>query len=856
MKKIIFLILSLFVPLIICGQSLDTLRGLIKDSTGNPIPGANIWVYSATDTLHSMSNEYGQVKFSFSISGNISVRVTSLAYEEGKMSIIGGQKYFELVLREKMNMLKEVVVRGDVKPVIAKKDTVEYDVSQFIHSQNDVIQDLLARLPGLQVNPDGLVSMMGQRVAKIRINGQEFLVEDIRTLTSIIPANLINKIQLIDDYGEESRLTGRRSRQGEKVINLTTGSKFSEFYAGRLSAAGGTGNLHLLYGNAFKYSDKQSIGLLVSNNNIGNTAGKANNTEGGLVYRTQINKKFSVNTGINYKNTSNNTELKSQSEAITSEGALNNSSNSNSNNKDQSLTPKAEITYDPDGKNHLSFNLSGSFRKAENLIYTSNLQTGFQRKDQATNSNSLNQSNQLESGISFSHKYKKPGRVLIWNFDFKSLNNSSNQDLIDSLRYYSSNDNSYYDSSLHQLILADFKNTEIKSRFSFVEPLKETISLEILYNFFDSRSSNSRSTSWMNTVGNFFIIDSLSNRYKFELIQHNLDLNYLHRSKKLDLTFGASIRPYYLIGSRVSKGVSLFPIFQLGYNFNSFSSLNVNFSGENIFPSFQQLTEVPDYSNLQNPIYGNPNLKAAWKQGISLDYIWTKDKSRVFFRLQGNVIQNNIVSNIYLIEDAYGSQKQETHFANINGNYSIESMIVLNNTFKNNSTWVEVQVGGNYSHNVILYNDLKKLSNSLGINNKISLNYKRGILDASPSLIYNISKNTFSIYDDRAIVTQFLNFGLYNNLNFPKNFTIENRLSKSLNMGFGSAVGNNPFIFDMNIIRRWLNRKLITLLEFHNLFNETTSFSQGVSNNTISATSSATLGRYFLIRVIFDLKVL
>ncbi|SFW91022.1 TonB-dependent receptor [Chitinophaga sancti] len=859
MKNLIFLIFILsflLAPFIVCGQSLDTLRGIIKDSIGHPIPGANVWVYTQDDSIHNISNDYGQVKFPIIFSGGISIKITSLGYQELRLNMEAGKNFFKAVLKDKLNFLKEVVIKGLPQAVIVKKDTVEYDISQFIRTPDDVIQDLLERLPGLQVNPDGSISMMGNKVVKIRINGQEFLIEDIKTLTSIIPANLINKIQLIDDYGEESRLTGRRAGESQKIINLTTKSNTTNIYVGRLMAAKGIKNLYSLYGNLFKYNNQQSIMILLSNNNIGNYSGNANNTEGEMSFRHQIGKGFSINLGINLKNNSYDYGSNSESQTTTNEGLLITNSNSNGNNKNNNFSPKMEVILELNERNHFKFNLSGNFDRTDNLNSITDLQTGFQRKDVSVGNTNNNQSNQVNGNLFFSHKFKKPGRGMYVDLNAEGANISDDLDIANALRFYLNNNSSYYDSTLHQLIIGKYHNNKYQARISFVEPIKEKNSLEIRYSFFESNSGNKRNTSWMDEAGKFTLVDSLSNRYFFKIIQNQLELNFLQKNKNLELTFGGSIKPYSLIESNKRTGILFFPVFRLFYNLKNSSSLNINFLGDNIFPTFQQLANFPDYSNLQNPVYGNPNLKVASKYGISIGYIKTNPKSRLFLKLQGNLLQKNIVSNIFLIEDAFGSLKQETHFVNVNGTYSIDGKIGFSSQFKkNNRSWA-MEMGSGYAHNILLYNNSPKFSNNLSANSQISLDYRNGILNIFPSLAYNLSKSSYSIYDNNSITTQNIKIGFRSILIFSQTFSIESTLTKLFNWGFGSGLSRNPLMIDTNFHKRWLKKRLWTSLECYNLLNERSSISQGISGNVISVTSSNNIGRYFLIKVIFDLKAL
>jgi hypothetical protein len=855
MKSLFFLTLLFLLPIKVCGQSLDTLKGVIKDSEGNPLPGANVWVYLGTDTLHYVSNEYGKVEFPIKSSGAISIRVSSLAYEDSKLLIVAGQSYFELTMKEKLNLLKEIVVKGIINPVTIKEDTLEYDVKYFIQSKSDVIQDLLTRLPGLQVNSDGSISIMGQKVSKIRINGQEIMLDDISSLTKIIPADLINKIQLIDDYGENSRLTGRKTSGSKKIINLTTANNIGNFYVGRLMIAKGSDNLYSLYSNLFKFSDQQSINFLAFKDNISKNIGKANNALGELSFRNNFNKKLLFNSNFGYKENSGNLESKSILETTTSEGVLYNDISSNGGKLNKNIFSGIEIAYNPDGRNQVNFHFNENLQNNNANNEVTNFQNGFQKKDQFVESKTNSKTNEYEGDLLLSHKFNDNGRIILLQLNLKNKDEKSNFYINNKLRFYSYNTGLYSDSVLNQIIFMSSRSDNIKSDFSYIEPLSKNSSLEFNYSYLGTRIKNMQTTNWMNGDGKFVPVDSLKNDIDFNINQHQVEINLQIKKGRFEYIIGSSLRPYLLHGNKYTSGLHFFPVFQLSYNKENTSSFKIKYSGETIFPTFQQLSLVPDYTDIQNPIYGNPYLKAAQRHNISFDLFKNIKLSTLIFKITGTILQKNITSDIYLVEDVLGTLKQETHFLNTDGNYVIDNTNLWVRHLMNNKGSYEIQLGSGFSQNVLYYNNLKYLNQNLKLTSKFGISYKPSIYFFSLNAVYTFSKSSFSI-NDNSILTHTININNYSILSLNENLKSELVVSKQFNWGFGSGLNYNPLMLDVRINKWLLKRKLIIVLECNNILNESSQITQSTSNNAIAASFLKNRGRYFLLKFMFDFNIL
>ena len=119
-------------------------------------------------------------------------------------------------------MLKEAVVVGLKSPITVKEDTIEFNADTYKTQANAVVEDLLKRLPGVEVGSDGKITANGKEVKKILIDGKEFFSDDPTVASKNIPAEMINKLQVIDRKSDLARLTGVDDGEDETVINLST----------------------------------------------------------------------------------------------------------------------------------------------------------------------------------------------------------------------------------------------------------------------------------------------------------------------------------------------------------------------------------------------------------------------------------------------------------------------------------------------------------------------------------------------------------------------------------------------------------------------------------------------------------
>ncbi|MBL0145444.1 MAG: carboxypeptidase regulatory-like domain-containing protein [Chitinophagaceae bacterium] len=223
MRKILLGVLFISIGVLTQAQ----IKGIVTDSaTKKAIDKAVVGLVvksNPTDTTYTFTDEKGAFSFSNVPASNFSVIITNMGFTPVAkyVPIATPQKTIDLgkiELISRGTLMDEVVVIG--APIVVKEDTVEYRADAFKVKEGAVVEDLLKKLPGVEVDKDGNVKAQGKSITKVKVNGKEFFGGDVKTATKELPANLVDKIQVIDDYGDQATVSGIKDGDAEKVLNI------------------------------------------------------------------------------------------------------------------------------------------------------------------------------------------------------------------------------------------------------------------------------------------------------------------------------------------------------------------------------------------------------------------------------------------------------------------------------------------------------------------------------------------------------------------------------------------------------------------------------------------------------------
>ena len=417
MKKYLLLVFTAFICTIATAQRNSDIRGIIYDTIAKqPVGGATITLLNKKDSSlisFTMTNSAGLFTLNNVSYGEYRLLVTHIGYHNVNkiFSISDSAKNIDLgniAVSDKNKVLEEVVLMAEAPPVTLIGDTIQYNAGSFKTKPNAVVEDLLKKMPGIQVEKDGTVKAQGQTVNRILVDGKEFFGTDPKIATKNLPADAVDKVQVYDKQSDIAQLTGFDDGQSEKTINLKLKQDKKRGVFGKVNAGGGTdgrfqgrANINsfkgarqmsvLAMGNntnaeGFSFMDILSftggmsqmstgggnVNINISASDAGGLTGGGNsnaiNTSwaGGANYNNIIGKKMEIQSNYFYSRYNPVTNQQLSRQYILPDSTYYYNQNSRSNN--QSITNRFNLTYDYviDSMNSLRFTPSLSLQNSKN----------------------------------------------------------------------------------------------------------------------------------------------------------------------------------------------------------------------------------------------------------------------------------------------------------------------------------------------------------------------------------------------------------------------------------------------------------------------------------------------------------
>ena len=911
MRKIILLSVISFFSLQLSAQ----VKGIVIDSANNkPLESAVVALYIESDkpdTSYTLTNEKGAFIFSTTPLSNFSVRVTSVGYRSGRKfrRIYGAEKNIDLGTITMANMSKvldEIVIQS--VPISVKEDTIEYRADAFKVKENAVVEDLLKKLPGVQVDKNGNIKALGKPVTKVKVNGKDFFGGDPKTATKELPANIVDKIQIIDDYGDQAAVSGIKDGEPEKIMNIQIKKDKNSGYFGRLTAGVGDKGRYQgsMNGNYFK--DKQQISVFGNSNNTSqsvfnlggsnrggnissstgqetlNTAGgngdlqiaqNAGGTSDGVTtsnsfgfnYRDNWSNRITVFGSYTYSHRSNSGYKIIAQQNVFSTGTFFNNRQNNFQNLGENHRLSFNIEYNIDSFNYLKISPNFSYgNDNSNSKIIFDYSTAFAKTSEGYYNTIMNSNTPNFTGsVLFNHKFRKRGRNLSMNINGgTSSNNSTLDSRNNTIQYNPANNINLFLFNTQQ---NDNRNYGI--RLTYTEPLSKVRYLDVALSHNLSFARNDKAVYNVDASTGFKNFNQgLSNDYQNNYFNNRINVSVRTTEKKYNYTLGLSVQPVNLRGLSVTKDsaytpikrVNVFPVARLSYNFSKTKSLTANYRGDAQQPGFTQLQDLIDSSNLQYRTQGNPNLKPSINHSVSFfynDFNFTSGRV-LFTSLSFSTIQNQIVNNTSRIGT---SGAQITMPQNVNGYYNVSGFYNFSKPYKTRKYIINLNGILNFNHNINLVDNIKNTGKNWVIGQGLTFEFNhKDWLEFGAGANYNLNSITYSnagtsnsfLQND-----QYSSWSLTSNLsiNIPKSFILKYDFEYAINKGLTGGVGRNLAIMNTSIEKQlFIKKNGIIRLQAFDLFNQNSNINRSVNANSIIDSRSNRLTRYFMLTFTYRIQ--
>ena len=694
------------------GQTTHYVWGVVQDSTKRGLPGTTVAVRSNQgDSAFTSADSNGIFFFPEVIGNKITVTISSIGYEtlvkhfilDSAARVVGLDTFR---LERQANFLTSVVVTG-VVPITIKEDTVEYSVAAYKVRDNATIEDLLKKLPGVEVDAAGNVTAQGKAVTGVKVNGKDFFNGDVKAATQNIPADMVQSVQVIDDYGTQASKTGIKTGEPAKILNINTRADKSHGYTAQVVAGDGSDLLPNKPGisnddryvgsiNVLDLNGKQQIAVLGSlNNTNSNTftfgSGGGSGGGGGGSAPIAINPSSlsmmagagattsspgSDQNGITVARSGGVNYRDDWGKSITSYGSYSFADNTvynktytlqdNTSLSDPATTVQTNIEtdintghrfnwnidYEPNDFNSLKIAPSVTYQSMHSDVGSASTSTVDSSVNQAYTSSSNGHSSAPAVGLllNYNHHFKRTGQNLNMNF---TINQSTTDQYQNPVFDYTAGLPS---APTDQQISSHNRTERYASSTSFVQPLNKSSSLEFLYTFNYSSTNFTKNTYVLDSLSKFSYDTSLSTIYSYAFIRQRAGLNYRFVKKdKYNYTIGIAVEPSILEGNSPLDGIkihnyqtNIIPTARFVYNFAKNKTITLNYSGNSGSPGFSQLQPVIDFSNAMYPVQGNPDLHPQVTNTCSLNFnqFDLSSGNSLFANMIFTQIQNKIVTNV------------------------------------------------------------------------------------------------------------------------------------------------------------------------------------------------------------------
>jgi hypothetical protein len=919
MHKIFTLLIGIFSLSASSFSQLSKVSGTVNDPNENkPVQNAVIALLILEDSIlykFTRSNNDGKYTLKDVKPGKYILMTTHPYFADllEDVEIKGDIEFPPLALLSKSKILQEVIIKTG-KPIQIKGDTTVYTADSFKVSANANVEELLRKLPGIQVDKDGKIKAMGETVEKVLVDGEEFFGDDPGMAVKNLRADAVKEVQVFDKKSDQAEFTGIDDGKTQKTINLKLKEDKKKGYFGKIDAAGGLQkkiddryNDNLLF-SSFKGKRKLSAFLLNGNTNQdglswqdeqkyggqddnftmnldddgeinfmwrGNTVddepnvdpqnGYITNVNAGVQFSNKWNDKRSLSFSPKYNSQRYTNHRQTFSQTQLGDSALIENSDLITTVNRHNFKVRGVYDIKIDSMNTLKITANTNFYHTESEETRTAISTG----NMGTLKNSTNrflQTNSDKSSLSgniiFRHKFKTARRTLSITADWNILNT-------DGTNFLKSFNQAYLDGNpagnqqLNQLKDYDRSSKNISSKIVYTEPLGTKYSLQLGYQLSFNNGNNDQLTYSYSPVSlkYDFMVDSLSNQFKQNILQNIPSAKFNYSTKKLKINAGAGVgfTSFDLKDITYNKQYSrrytnFFPSASLNYSYKSSVNIRFNYDGNTTQPTINQLQPLRNNNDYFNQYIGNPALKPSFTNSFNLShqsYNFIKDVFS-YQSLQVRLINNSITNNRIINID---SGKTITQPINTNGNISVNLYSYFGFKFKKIDTRLNIGPSFGYYKYADFINSIKTFSTTFNPGVSVWLQKakeKKYDFSIDNNFAYN-SNNTSHNNTKFRYYTNTVSF--YGTLYAKKVWSLINEyrvFSRQKTPQFNSNLSS--YIWNVRFQRTFKQNEFTAYFVIRDLLNQNIGIERNFYNNTFIQETNDRIKRYFLVGFTWDFK--
>lgn len=695
------------------------LEGLVADSSGIGLPAATVVLMQPKDSVMTgfgMTESNGRFAIKRVASGDYLLQITYVGYETHYQAFrVEGQNPKVNLGTIKMTpantVLSAVNIQAQRAPMVFRKDTVEYNAGAFQTQPGSVVEDLLKKLPGVEVQSDGSIRAHGERVQNVLVEGKEFFGQDPKIATKNLPADAVDKVQLYDKKSERAEFTGIEDGRQEKTINLKLKEDKKKGYFGNANAGYGTKERYEGRFNVNSFGKKtqlSAVGLANNNNQPGfsfedylNFMGGLSNFMGasssggrvrislnpeemGISPGGGLNKGFTTSWagGLNLnRDLGKHTQLSAnyfynrlQNDAdrtVSRQNLLGNDQSFDSREMEDRLSRNAnhrlnltlrhkiDSFQDLRVRSRISFNDALLNSEANSETFD---EAGIVQNESIRNNHTTGENLSANTDLMYRRRFGKKGRALVAEASFQKSDNTRNGTFLSDNQYLTDTVNQRKSQQQRQKYADDATN--YGGTISYTEPLGRRQYLE--WQLGHQQYANETNKAFYDIVttptpGEVFN-QALSTRYRRGYRYERGGMNYLLNREKYNLTLGATLQQSILDGKLLDpENPSIrrsfnrvLPSAFFDYDIATSRHFSLEYTTNLQEPSLEQLQPAVDNSDPLNVYAGNPNLRPEYNHNLGANLmLFDQFTMTSFFASLNTTYTQNQITNASSVDSLF-----------------------------------------------------------------------------------------------------------------------------------------------------------------------------------------------------------
>lgn len=902
---------AIFIVLLFCGyiaqaQNTGSISGkVINAKDKKPVDFATIAIKSLKDSsvvASGQTNPDGSFSFKAIAPGKyriysafLGLQTATKDVEVAKAAVNAG----EIAMSDDGLDLKTVNVTASI-PIVVKKDTIEFDAKSIKVRENAVVEDLLQKVPGIEVAKDGSIKAQGETVTKVKVDGKEFFGNDPLLATKNLPADMVDKIQVIDELSEQAQFTGIDDGTRNKILNITTKNGMKHGYFGNSTVGYGSNDRYDASLNVNKFDDDRQISFIGQFNNVnkqnfgqgggvgngfgggggggrggfGGGGGGSSNGGGGITTTNAAGLNFAdtykdgTQFQASYFFNKSTADIIQDSHIQNLFGGVTTDVTQNLNNTTDRTNHRfnfmVDTKIDPSLSIKIQPNLAYTETDGNNFnSYTRILSDGTTIGEQRNTTTAATPT--ISNNILIRKSFKRRGRTLSLNVN-TSINDNDGTNQNYRLDHITEN-GVKRDSLTNQLNNTSSNAINNTTRVVYTEPLNKTLSVEFNYQNGYSNSDSHRDVFNYNPLTlQFDLVDNtFSNIYNNRTLTNAAGFSFTTTEKKYNWNIGVAAQQTNRVNTNLTTGlrrtqnfINITPSAQFRYNFSNRKRLFINYRGSTTQPSIDQIQPIPDNTNSQTRYVGNPELKPSFNNQLRINFNNFNIESGRFFFAGLNLTQtfNSIGNTVVPISGGL----QQVSYINVDGVYAGNA----------NATWslplmaerkltLNISGNGSYSRNVnfIAPNAstelVKNVTNSYTISNGYKLVTNVDKFDLTGGITGSYTNSTFSA--QQSANTQYYTINPSFNVSYvlPANIRLAMDIDYFRNFGGGDLYNQEYTILNPYISRQFFKNRATFKFSVNDALNQNTGISRTTSGTSITDLNYNVLKRYYMFSFTYSL---